>query len=774
MCSYIYKSEVIMATARGSALDLIQNEEEKKTERQGRPQDDKDGGGRFSYTGPTPNVPPPPGIRSNATDIPDFSGAPSDYRTYYSTASQDPRLEERRRMQEQRISENVRRRIEKTTTEIYNSLTALRRKQRIERERLKLRQDQEVRDSLAGKQAPSEADSTQLVTTDTEGNTTDANALDRDLERRRRRLTKSEKKNEGRQSDSISSEEGLAGPVMRLSKVMTRLNDPDLRDKQEILERNARHLERITRRTVENGLEKSMDPIEKNIDWRISEQMSKLMIETAEKVKHEIYEDLEQRIRRIEDNEKVSSRVCTEKHDEILPLDFYPNAPASDDSFKRAMVQLNYAVKVIERLTTFSADPFNFVMMVAAESNKVAKDFALSQMQQKNLILSHIPSTNSLYSFLDMADSLKGMLSVISKMANKVSTRNDLEKQIDMWRLTNSSEPEMYSSILDLLKLLDRNRDDYGRKATHIPTLFKSAIARIAKQENLPRIVREALFESRLKIRDDDAYADIVSILLSACHKWIGMRSQKQVKSLTYEDPNEGCTSWEGASSHQQVFSVHTDSEPVEDSAYEDDMRTESGSTGTGNENSDSEPEDPDDGSDSSSSPNAPENDTDVSDAENDEHTGYVKRYVEIWPHDKPYVSKSGYSLSTEFENHFRNHCFKCGHWSHISHYCKVYPDKTATLSICTKCRQGLHPTASCKSTRPDLKQKAAMEKTVMDEVNKHCAKLSHFYQHPFQAQYYYQYQFPPTPSMIPPTPPLLAVGTQPAVTNVSSDSDSE
>ncbi len=77
-------------------------------------------------------------------------------------------------------------------------------------------------------------------------------------------------------------------------------------------------------------------------------------------------------------------------------------------------------------------------------------------------------------------------------------------------------------------------------------------------------------------------------------------------------------------------------------------------------------------------------------------------KWVEPWPENKNYMSKSGGSLSRDCETWMRGFCFKCGCNSHSGDVCRTYPEKTPIMSICSICRQGFHET--CKSRRMDLK----------------------------------------------------------------------
>jgi hypothetical protein len=74
---------------------------------------------------------------------------------------------------------------------------------------------------------------------------------------------------------------------------------------------------------------------------------------------------------------------------------------------------------------------------------------------------------------------------------------------------------------------------------------------------------------------------------------------------------------------------------------------------------------------------------------------------VTPWPENKPYMSKNGNQLSEAFNDHFRDFCFRCGHSSHQGRDCRTYPDRTPIMTLCTRCRQGLHE--ECKSKRRDL-----------------------------------------------------------------------
>lgn len=86
----------------------------------------------------------------------------------------------------------------------------------------------------------------------------------------------------------------------------------------------------------------------------------------------------------------------------------------------------------------------------------------------------------------------------------------------------------------------------------------------------------------------------------------------------------------------------------------------------------------------------------------------YESKFVAPWPETSPYLNESGSNLAKDFEDHFRGYCFRCGHSSHRGNDCRTYPEKTAIMTLCGSCRQGLHET--CRSRRKDLQVKSISE----------------------------------------------------------------
>jgi hypothetical protein len=171
--------------------------------------------------------------------------------------------------------------------------------------------------------------------------------------------------------------------------------------------------------------------------------------------------------------------------------------------------------------------------MVASNSVKIAKDFLLDENQHKSLLLSHIPSTDNLYAFHNFkALNIARLFEMISMNSNLSLTRTDLERQINTWRLARDSEIKMQRSIIDLLILLDKNRENYGLEDANIFTMFTQALQIISRDDTLSRYVKDAVYESRIKIKPNDEMTDLYKILLSTCLRALSQNQRNQQNKM--------------------------------------------------------------------------------------------------------------------------------------------------------------------------------------------------------------------------------------------------
>jgi hypothetical protein len=579
---------------------------------------------------------------------------------------------ERRQLEE----EEERDRIQKAA---FQSIEQRRKIQKEERENKKfssqLRQAEEIERVLESETEP--------------GVTTDTSAVSRSVEKIRRKLARRQRKNQPQETSS--SDEDLRGPFRNLQKVVYNLNDRDMRDDSDTLRKNIQDLDRVTAEAILDGFRKSFVPIEEEMDRRMADGIAASQATQAREMYDYMDNNLVARIKRIEDQNRLSTRVATEKKDQLIPLPVYPREDASDNHFSKAINHLNSAAKSIEKVCPFAEQPYNFLMQVAAESNQVAAYYRLSKNQQYGLIFSHIPLRHPVRMFLQMNKSLEDLLNMISTSSNQVYSRYSLEKMINTWRLENKSENDMFVSLATLGDLLNRNRDDYGYSEPDPADMMRNIITIIQRQEGLPKFVQDSLHEARLKIVDTDKPAHMYQILVAACHKYIGMKpknvkvveSVPQYQQQHYQQPQ-----------HQQQYLMPqvylVDSTPKQQNNGKKDPWWV-----TKKKKQEAEGKKPE---------NVNQKKPDNQKKEEKKVSSKRHKFVEPWPDNCPYVSTNGNRLTKEFEKWFENSCYKCGHSSHSATKCRVYPEKTTILTLCTRCRQGLHE--NCKSKRKGLPDK--------------------------------------------------------------------
>jgi hypothetical protein len=204
---------------------------------------------------------------------------------------------------------------------------------------------------------------------------------------------------------------------------------------------------------------------------------------------------------------------------------------ADEELVRKAVISLAANIKVIERQVTYDKDPYNFVLFVALEANKVAATHKLSVQQQWNLILDALP-VDYRRSYYSMTKNLDELYQVISVLASKILTISDLEKSINSWQLDNSSDKNLVNSVAILMDLLTRSAQhrDRDTQIRH-PELFRQAISRIQRDTQMPAHICKALSEARLRIRDNDSMPELNTILFGALNPYIGWKPRGKQSS---------------------------------------------------------------------------------------------------------------------------------------------------------------------------------------------------------------------------------------------------
>ena len=319
---------------------------------------------------------------------------------------------------------------------------------------------------------------------------------------------------------------GLHQMFKRLAKPIAVLNDPERRDLPEERERVQEHLAEVTPSNVRRALLTSLLATEENLRDYVLDAVMEIREASKrelEEVQLAFYEDrhrLKSRLKRLEENEKLSNRITTEKKDSVKPNPSYPTIPASEDLVRKAALVMAANIRIVERKITFDKEPFNFLYHLCLESNKVAATHNLTKDQQRDLILSHIPSSEPEYNYIAIEKSLSGIFAIVSTMSNSVLTITEIEKRINSWTIDNTTDTTMYKSITALLDLICRSQEHRsGNTPIRYPEVFRQTITRI-QREKLPKVIYDNLNEARIRIRDSDPIPELNNILIGALNRY--------------------------------------------------------------------------------------------------------------------------------------------------------------------------------------------------------------------------------------------------------------
>ncbi len=441
----------------------------------------------------------------------------------------------------------------------------------------------------------------------------------------------------------VDREPGLHQVLKHIVKPIKVVSDPNKRDKPEYRRNIDKHLQKITPSNVKSNLDHEFlhmaSAIQESVEENISNVHNELYRE-MQKLRHEreqarldaaSAQSILERLKKLEENEKLSNRISTEKRDELKPNLSYPILPANDDNVRKARMAMINQMKINERKLNFESDPYNYILCLASESNKVAEVHLLTKDQQRDLLLANIPAMDSDNSYLSIADNLDELFKMISVLASNVLTISDLEKHINAWVCDNSTDKTMYKSITTLMDLLKRSMQNTNRdQPIKYPELFRVAIGRIQRIPNLPNFLYKSLNEGRLRIRDTDTISELNNILIGCMNPYIGYKNKNKNKQDSMGIPN-----------NQRVFAIEYKPQKVQEPILHDSCTP------------------PKVVKDKQKQINLKQK-TDSTSGNQGSKKGFRKKakWVEPWPEGKNYMSKSGGSLSRDCETWIRGFCF--------------------------------------------------------------------------------------------------------------------
>lgn len=456
------------------------------------------------------------------------------------------------------------------------------------------------------------------------------------------------------------------------------LNHPETRDDPELRERSKEYLKRVSYHAVSQAVK--ADTYELYNKIRSQDELLRRCMD---------------KIDRLELNTKATSRAQIEKRGAVYPNPdhTYPDDYAPEDTYAKAVLSLKAAVGTIEKQTQFSTEPFNYMLELCSESNKIASTYGLTKDQQLKMIMNFVPGTDPVFEIFSDYQKLDDVFEVISAMSTKILTRSELEAQVNAWKLDHSSLTKLNYSLVQLMSLLKKMG---GEKASD-PEFFQKVITRL-KLEKLPNFVVRQLDEAFVSLVHGEKLLDSFQVILGPLKSMVKLpiAGQNGGKAHVHTINTDG----EGAEKQQQQAYyppapqfVHVPYPMTAQSTTQQGtvpkQKAKKGKQAKAINNCNQVTQQPQ-----------------VNPKQSVSQNGTPKKrpnkgkpnWVEQWPEGKQYISKNGNQLTREFETWFADFCFRCGHASHKGTDCRIYPDRMTILSLCSICRQGLHDV--CRSKR--------------------------------------------------------------------------
>jgi hypothetical protein len=491
------------------------------------------------------------------------------------------------------------------------------------------------------------------------------------------------------------SARGLTSIISHLTKPIAVLNDKTARNDDKRLERNLMHLNKVTEDRVKSALFEDLHGLTQHI------------------------QRLDTQVEHLANIHKLSSRVDTRKANSLSVLEEYPAVDASPTIYRQASAALLNLIKNIVTVKglTITKDSYSYILELAMSSNVIANQFILSESQQFSLLLDSLPANSSEFALLNRCANLEDLFETISTFAPSIPTQRELESKIVSWKLDYRSVAHLNMSLTNLIAWVE----DVSDSDLSTVDIYHNVIGRIL-QEKLNSQLLHNLQEIRMKISEQDKISDLIQMLLCPLKQLIPKNEpatktvQKTENVSSNSTPNS--TTNDFPSSPRSIAYLSDPNTLMQVSYFPPgyvppavnavNSNTQEKKVGKYAERNKKRRERKalekqvnavtQQRTDQTQQTMSSVPKTTVPATEKSNDLPKLKRFVDPWPENKPYLNKSGNALSAEFEKAFEAFCFKCGHFSHKGQDCRIYPDSTAVLTLCSKCRQGLHD--ECKSRR--------------------------------------------------------------------------
>ena len=534
----------------------------------------------------------------------------------------------------------------------------------------------------------------------------------------------------GSEYSEPNANDGLGTVFRHIVKPISGFVDPATRDDPVRIERSKRHLDKITNEFVSEALNSENVLIRQHSDMMDMRREMNILRNQMTNMRHEA---------------RMGHRTISDKSGRIHPnpADSYPDDdnPCANHEWHNALKEMNGKIKNIERSVTFISDPYTFLLEICVSSNIISSQFGLTVAKQKTLIEGFIPPTSVLHKELRLLGTLDQIFDLASNNSTAILTKSEIDQKIDRWHLDLRSIDAMTQSLVEL-KTLYADSEGKAYNTINQQLLYANIIRRVKREPNLSNYIIRKLEECQLQIKSETDIIELHNLLVQPLKELVTNRERNKTK-----------TSSDNRQSKQgHVFQVHQ----LEAAPPPLALTYESANRGGGA------------GNDRVGTKNKPQNKSDQRGRQktkgggqgNNRNKGGRQRSqssnkfftIPPWPPGKKYLGANGKNLSKEFEEAFKNACYRCGHTSHKAQDCRIYPNSTI-MSLCTTCRNGLHD--MCKSYKFKNKEPQDSAVATVKKFENMLGKFEQFAAHTIQSGpnhgpglWYPPYPYPPPPAL--------------------------
>jgi len=460
-----------------------------------------------------------------------------------------------------------------------------------------------------------------------------------------------------------AGQEGLHNLMSHMTKPISVLLDVNQRNNPEAIERSNQHLNKIRPSAVQIALKSEQIIREQSTKLDVLMQQMNMLSDEFGKLKFE---------------SQVSRHAITDKIGKLRanPDYTYPgeNNRCSDENWVKAVKSMEANFKNLEKTLSFNDNVYNFALQLSSYSNIIAANYGLSKEQQKKLVLTFIPTMSALYNDLSMTSSLEKMFDQISTNCDLLCTKPEMEAKINNWQLDCSSWKGITHSVLHLkdLFILYENRPV---NQINIRDLYEKVFTRIRK-EKLTIAVGKKVDEARILMANCTDMVDFHDLIVSSLKDMIYTYKRPQLPQQHHNGPKVNEITMQKQQQLALTYEKGMDSvrhSPPPQSQPQSEKKSKNKKGKAVVNAVDTEPIKP-----------APK-------AQGQKEQKKKGFFVKQWPDQKNYLNKSGNNLTRDCNEHFKGHCHKCGHSSHESTTCRIYPEKDAVLTLCSTCLCGFH-----------------------------------------------------------------------------------